>query len=176
MSTLNTRRKSTKKTPLIKKWNEQEEGQLMDEIYNFTLIDEISRIHNRTIEDIQHRIKIITHKLYMNFVPLYEIISKTGLNELQVLEAVRFIEHQKQEEQNDQNDQNDFTETQDFKISYSDKQKITKLKSEIKSLHTSVKKSHDMMNFILGYITKDQCIDQSIDQSVDQYVEQSDEF
>ena len=69
-----------------KKWTDEEEEILLKELSTNIDIELIAQKHNRNIGGITSRIKKIAYKLYINNNSIDEIIIKTKLNELEIIE------------------------------------------------------------------------------------------
>ena len=63
-----------------KKWTEEEENKLLEELNKNIDIDTISKIHKRKIGGIQSRCKEIAYKMHLNHSSIEEIMQKTRLD------------------------------------------------------------------------------------------------
>jgi hypothetical protein len=62
------------------KWTEQEEKQLLEELEKNMKKNDIATKHNRTVGGISSRIREIAYKMYLNKIPMDDIIKKTKLS------------------------------------------------------------------------------------------------
>jgi hypothetical protein len=67
-------------TNIGKKWTDEEELQLLDELSNNLDIEHIAKKHKRTIGGINSRRNEIAYKMYVKKISLEEIIQKTKLD------------------------------------------------------------------------------------------------
>jgi len=70
------------------KWTKEEEQILLEELNNNDDIELISTKHKRTIGGINSRRKQIAYSMYIENIPICEIINKTKLNEEQILDII----------------------------------------------------------------------------------------
>ncbi len=71
------------------KWTDEEEKLLLDELSKNITIEVIAQSHKRTIGGINARRREIAYKMHSNNISMEEIISKTKLNEVQILETIK---------------------------------------------------------------------------------------
>jgi hypothetical protein len=71
-----------------KKWSEEEEQQLLDEIHEGISKTEMSKRHERSIGSIRAKIIKLAIKMYNSKLPLAEIASKTNLSEEVIIQKV----------------------------------------------------------------------------------------
>ncbi len=71
------------------KWTDEEEKLLLDELSKNITIEIIAQSHKRTIGGINARRREIAYKMNSNNISMEEIISKTKLNEVQILETIK---------------------------------------------------------------------------------------
>lgn len=62
------------------KWTDEEETLLLEELYNNIDIEKISLSHGRSVGGILARRRMIAYKMYLNEVPMEEIVSQTRLD------------------------------------------------------------------------------------------------
>ena len=70
-------------------WTGLEEKQLLEEIEGGVDVKQIAVNHRRTAGGIRSRIKLIAYEMYTHKYSMSEIISRTKLTEIQVLEEVK---------------------------------------------------------------------------------------
>ena len=71
-----------------KKWTEDEDNMLLQELYNNMDIDSISKAHNRNIGGISSRQETIAYNMHLKKTPIDEIVKKTKLDEKQVTDMI----------------------------------------------------------------------------------------
>lgn len=72
-----------------KKWNNQEEKILLEELNKNMDIKLIAEIHKRTIGGIKSRLREIAYNLYIKNISIEEIISKTKLDKNEILKTIK---------------------------------------------------------------------------------------
>lgn len=72
-----------------KKWDDEEETLLLEELQQNMDVEMIAQKHGRTIGSIISRRKNIVHKLYNNNISIEDIMNKTKLTDEQIKEIIR---------------------------------------------------------------------------------------
>jgi predicted nucleic acid-binding Zn-ribbon protein len=83
-----------------KKWNDEEEAALLDELEKDMDITEIAQNHKRTVGAISFRLEDIAYKMHSKEVPMEEITRKTRLTEEQIAETIQKREQAQQQQPN----------------------------------------------------------------------------
>ena len=73
----------------MKKWNDEEETLLLEELSKNMDIRVIAQSHNRTIGGISARRRQIAYNLYSNNTTMEEIILKTKLEEDEIMQIIK---------------------------------------------------------------------------------------
>lgn len=75
------------------RWTDEEEILLLDELSKNMSIESIAQNHGRLTGGINARRKGIAYKLHNDGIPMEEIITKTKLDENQIIDSVRYQEY-----------------------------------------------------------------------------------
>ena len=75
-------------TNLGKKWTDEEENTLLQELDKNINIENIAQIHNRTIGGIRARQRTIAYNMYVKKASIEEIIIKTKLDKEQLMKII----------------------------------------------------------------------------------------
>ena len=134
---------SNKESPIIeepqctsnvgKKWTEEEENKLLEELNKNMDIDTISKIHKRKIGGIQSRCKEIAYKMHLNHSSIEEIMQKTRLDYVTVKKIIDMKKHYKKIKPG---------------LLESD---MVEIKNEIKDLKKSILELSDMMKAVYEF-------------------------
>ncbi len=71
-----------------KKWTEDEDNMLLQELDKNMDIDSISKAHNRSVGSISARQETISYNMHLKKTPIDEIVKKTKLGEKQVTDMI----------------------------------------------------------------------------------------
>jgi ATP-dependent DNA helicase PIF1 len=86
-----------------KRWTDEEDSQLLDELKKEISIPTIAKNHNRTYGGIKSHILEIACKMMNNHIPMEEIIQSTKLDEIQINEAMEKKKYYQQKTQVNRN-------------------------------------------------------------------------
>jgi hypothetical protein len=129
--------KSNKKYPLNtgKKWTDEEETMLLEELSQNINMQVIAQNHHRTCGGINARRREIAYKLHSKNNSMEEIISKTKLDEAQIIETIQNREkYSKQSKEYKQS-----KPAKEIKKPFSIENEIDEMKTEIKELKNTIK-------------------------------------
>jgi hypothetical protein len=87
----------------MKRWNETEINQLLNEISEDINIEQIANIHHRTVGGIKSRLREISFEFYNNNMPLNEIIEKTKLTENEIYDTINRRQSKKDKKEKEDN-------------------------------------------------------------------------
>jgi hypothetical protein len=76
-------------TNLGKKWTDEEENTLLQELDKNINIENIAQIHNRTIGGIRARQRTIAYNMYLKKASIEEIMIKTKLDKEQLMKIIK---------------------------------------------------------------------------------------
>lgn len=124
---------------LGKKWTDEEETILSEELNKNIDIEVIAKLHNRTVGGIQSRIKKIAYKLYSSNNSMEEIIVKTKLNEEQIIETIKTQEN---------NLKKSITEN---KKPFSIESEMYEMKNDIKQLKNTINELLEIMKIVYKF-------------------------
>jgi len=82
-----------------KKWNDEEEAALLDELEKDMDMNQIAQNHKRTVGAISFRLEDIAYKMNSKEVPMEEIIRKTRLTEERITETIQKRQQARQQQQ-----------------------------------------------------------------------------
>jgi hypothetical protein len=128
-------------TNMGKKWTDEEENTLLQELDKNINIEIIAQTHNRTIGGIRARQRTIAYNMYVKNASIEEIIIKTKLDKEQIMETITRKE----------NRQKKVKITQEPKIEskkVSLENEIIEMRSEIKELKNTIKELVEMMKAV----------------------------
>lgn len=80
---------SQKSSNVGKKWTDEEEAILLEELNNNVEMEIIANSHNRNIGGINARCKLIAYKMYNNNISMEEICNITKLHEGEIIEFIK---------------------------------------------------------------------------------------
>ena len=83
-----------------KKWNDEEEAALLDELEKDMDMNQIAQNHKRTVGAISFRLEDIAYKMNSKEVSMEEIIRKTRLTEERITETIQKRQQARQQEPN----------------------------------------------------------------------------
>jgi hypothetical protein len=72
-----------------KKWNDEEEASLLDELEKDMDMNQIAQNHKRTVGAISFRLEDIAYKMHSKEIPTEEITRKTRLTEERITETIQ---------------------------------------------------------------------------------------
>jgi len=90
-----------------KKWNDEEEATLLDELEKDMDITEIAQNHKRTVGAISFRLEDIAYKMHSKDIPMEEITRKTRLTEERITETIQKRQQARQQQRQEQQQQQD---------------------------------------------------------------------
>lgn len=132
---------------LGQKWTDEEESILLEELHNNIDIEKISQSHGRTVGGILSRRRMIAYNMYLNEVPMEEIVSKTKLD-------VKCIEETIKRRQNDTPDNPKKIKNKEVKTNDEETNEITiedeiiKMKKDIKEIKRTVNDIYEMIKHL----------------------------
>ena len=88
-----------------KKWNQEEENTLFDELEKNLDMTEIAQNHKRTVGAISFRLEDIAYKMHSKEVPTEEITRKTRLTEERIGETIQKRQQARQQQKQEQHQQ-----------------------------------------------------------------------
>jgi len=124
-----------------KKWTDEEETLLLEELSKNIDIQAIAQCHNRTTGGINARLREIAYKLYSNNNSMEEIILKTKLDEDQILETIK----------RRQNNVKKCKSVSEIKKPFSIESEIDKMKNDIKELKNTINELVEMMKAVYEF-------------------------
>ena len=145
-----------------KKWNEEEEATLLDELEKDMDMNQIAQNHKRTIGAISFRLEDIAYKMNSKEVPMEEIIRKTRLTEERIAETIQkrqqARQQQRQEQPNRGPKEGTVSQAEPKPKTKSEEGEITELKNEIvhmkreiSELKGSIKELIEMMKAVYEF-------------------------
>lgn len=123
------------------KWTDEEETVLLEELSKNIDIQLIAQCHNRTIGGINSRRKEIAYKLYSDNISMEEILSKTKLEENQIIEIIN----------KRQNNKKKCKSATKIKTSFSIESEIDEIKNDIKEIKNTIKELVEMMKAVYDF-------------------------
>jgi len=137
-----------------KKWNDEEEATLLDELEKDMDITEIAQNHKRTVGAISFRLEDIAYKMHSKEVPMEEITRKTRLTEERIAETIQKRQQVRQQAQDQKQEPNrgpkERTTAEESEIAEL-KSEIVHMKSEITELKGSIKELIEMMKAVYEF-------------------------
>ena len=147
-----------------KKWNDEEEATLLDELEKDMDMNQIAQNHKRTVGAISFRLEDIAYKMHSKEVPMEEITRKTRLTEERIAETIQKRQQARQQAQ----DQPNRGPKKEGTVSQADpkpkskskpeegelaelKNEIVHMKSEIRELKGSIKELIEMMKAVYEF-------------------------
>ena len=147
-----------------KKWNDEEEATLLDELEKDMDMNQIAQNHKRTVGAISFRLEDIAYKMHSKEVPMEEITRKTRLTEERIAETIQKRQQARQQAQDQPNrgpkkegtvSQADPTPKSKSKPEEGEiaelKNEIVHMKSEIRELKGSIKELIEMMKAVYEF-------------------------
>jgi len=131
---------------LGKKWTDEEETELLEELSKNVEIKTIAENHNRTIGGIVSRCREIAYKMYVKGIDMNEIINKTKLDTQDILQTITKRENRKIKIKLE-------TELENSKNNNKSSE-IAELKNEIANLRQDVKKILNLIHQIYDFETQ----------------------
>ena len=125
-----------------KKWTDEEEKLLLEELSKNMDIEVISQSHNRTTGGINARRREIAFKLYSSNNSMEEIIVKTKLDEYQIIETIKRREN---------NSNKKCKLIKEIKPSFLIENEIEEMKNEIKDLKNTIRELVEMMKAVYEF-------------------------
>jgi predicted nucleic acid-binding Zn-ribbon protein len=129
-----------------KKWNEEEEATLLDELEKDMDMTEIAQNHKRTVGAISFRLEDIAYKMHSKEVPMEEITRKTRFTEERIGETIQQRQQQRQKQPQPQPK----SKPEESEIAEL-KNEIVHMKSEITELKGSIKELIEMMKAVYEF-------------------------
>ena len=124
-----------------KKWNDDEEKILLEELKKNIDIEFIAKTHNRTIGGINSRRQQIAYKLHCDNVSIEKIIEITKLDRFQILETIK-------KRENNTKNCNVIRKTE---TTFFIENEIHEIKNDIKELKNTIKELVEMMNAVYEF-------------------------
>lgn len=143
-----------------KKWNDEEEATLLDELEKDMDMNVIAQNHKRTVGAISFRLEDIAYKMHSKEVPMEEITRKTRLTEERIGETIqkrqqaqqqaRQQARQQQQQRQKQQQPQPKSKPEESEIAEL-KNEIVHMKSEITELKGSIKELIEMMKAVYEF-------------------------
>jgi len=150
-----------------KKWNDEEEATLLDELEKDMDMNQIAQNHKRTVGAISFRLEDIAYKMNSKEVPMEEITRKTRLTEVRIAETIQKRQQARQQAQDQKQEQPNRgpkertpmltpvqlqpkTKPEQSEIAEL-KSEIVHMKSEITELKGSIKELIEMMKAVYEF-------------------------
>ena len=124
-----------------KKWNDDEEKILLEELNKNIDIELIAKTHNRSIGGINCRRKEIAYKLHCTNVSIEKIIEITKLDRFQILETIK-------KRENNTKNCNVIKKTE---TTFALENEIYEMKNDIKELKNTIKELVEMMKAVYEF-------------------------
>ena len=133
-----------------KKWNEEEEATLLDELEKDMDMNVIAQNHKRTVGAISFRLEDIAYKMHSKEVPMEEITRKTRLTEERIGETIQKRQQARQQQRQQQQQPQPKSKPEESEIAEL-KNEIVHMKSEITELKGSIKELIEMMKAVYEF-------------------------
>ena len=124
-----------------KKWNDDEEKILLEELNKNIDIELIAKTHNRSIGGINCRRQEIAYKLHCTNVSIEKIIEITKLDRFQILETIK-------KRENNSKNCNVIKKTE---TTFALENEIYEMKNDIKELKNTIKELVEMMKAVYEF-------------------------
>ena len=124
-----------------KKWTDEEETLLFEELFKNIDIQTIAHSHNRTIGGINSRRREIAYEMYSNNTSMEEILLKTKLDEDKIIATIT----------RRQGNSKKCSPTTDIKKTFSIECELYEMKSDIKELKNTIKDLVEMMKAVYEF-------------------------
>ena len=124
-----------------KKWNDDEEKILLEELNKNIDIELIAKTHNRSIGGINCRRREIAYKLHCTNVSIEKIIEITKLDRFQILETIK-------KRENNTKNCNVIKKTE---TTFALENEIYEMKNDIKELKNTIKELVEMMKAVYEF-------------------------
>lgn len=131
-----------------KKWNDEEEATLLDELEKDMDMNVIAQNHKRTVGAISFRLEDIAYKMHSKEVPMEEITRKTRLTEERIGETIQKRQQARQQQRQKQPQPKSKPEESEIAEL---KNEIVHMKSEITELKSSIKELIEMMKAVYEF-------------------------
>jgi hypothetical protein len=118
---------------LGKKWTDDEEAMLLEELSKNMEIEEISKNHDRTTGGINSRRRDMAYKMYIKNIPMNEIMEKTKLDEESIALTI------------------DRRKNIQSKKAVSLESEMAEIKNDIKELKNTIKELVEMMKAVYQF-------------------------
>lgn len=137
-----------------KKWTDEEEAMLLDELNNNIDIQVIAQSHNRTTNGINARCKLIAYEMYTNNVSTEEICKKMKLNESELMDTIKQMENKPKRGRKKLNEKiqssiYDGLENED--TSLKNENDIKEIKKDIEEIKNNIKELVSMMKALYEF-------------------------
>jgi len=126
-----------------KKWSDEEETLLLEELNKNMDIELIAKTHNRTTGGIYSRRNLIAYRMYTSNISIKEIIMKTKLDEDKIIEIINKNKNKK--------NTNEFKTIIENKKVFSIEIEIDEIKNDIKELKSTIKELVEMMKAVYEF-------------------------
>ena len=124
-----------------KKWTDEEETLLLEELSKNIDIQVIAQRHNRTTGGINAKRREIAYKLYSNNNSMEEIMLKTKLDEDEIIETIK----------RRQNNPKKCKSVTEIKKPFSIESEIDEIKNDIKELKNTINELVEMMKAVYEF-------------------------
>jgi len=131
-----------------RKWTDEEEDILLEELDKNIDIDTIAENHNRTTGGINSRCNVIAYKMYLNNIDVEEIIKRTKLSKKEIQYAISLRENRPVKKEKEKE------KVKTTQISIQPKNsEIAELKTEIIGLKKDVKEMLRLIHELYAFET-----------------------
>lgn len=135
-----------------KKWNDEEEATLLDELEKDMDMNQIAQNHKRTVGAISFRLEDIAYKMHSKEVPMEEIKRKTRLTEERIGETIQKRQQARQRQRQEQKQPQPQPKSKPEESEIAElKNEIVHMKSEITELKGSIKELIEMMKAVYEF-------------------------
>jgi small-conductance mechanosensitive channel len=135
-----------------KKWNDEEEATLLDELEKDMDMNQIAQNHKRTVGAISFRLEDIAYKMHSKEVSTEEITRKTRLTEERIGETIQKRQQARQQARQQQKQPQPQPKSKPEESEIAElKNEIVHMKSEITELKGSIKELIEMMKAVYEF-------------------------
>lgn len=135
-----------------KKWNDEEEATLLDELEKDMDMNQIAQNHKRTVGAISFRLEDIAYKMHSKEVSMEEITRKTRLTEERIGETIQKRQQARQRQRQEQKQPQPQPKSKPEESEIAElKNEIVHMKSEITELKGSIKELIEMMKAVYEF-------------------------
>lgn len=137
-----------------KKWTDEEQNKLLEELNKNIDINLISQSHNRTSGSINARCKLIAYNMYTNDISIEEICQITKLKDVEVMDAIKQMENKHKKRDMKKNKKKILINVQDNSSTNKNintDDDITEIKKDIIEIKNNIKELVAMMKALYEF-------------------------